>query len=96
MKKLAILFTGATALALSACGGANDSAADDAADTTTVVHEDVPVTTETTVVNDADSTDGAAPDTVTVDKNGVKVDVDSNGTAVKADSKGGSISVSDR
>jgi ABC-type glycerol-3-phosphate transport system substrate-binding protein len=96
MKKLAFLFTGAAALALSACGGANDSAADDTAENAMVEQAPAPTVTETTVVRDADGTDSSAPDTVTVGKDGVKVDVDSNGTRVKADSDGGSVSVSDR
>jgi archaellum component FlaG (FlaF/FlaG flagellin family) len=92
MKTFAILFTGAAALALSACGSADKPA--DAPDVT-VVEDGEPVVTETTVVRDADGTDNSAPDTVTVGTDGVKVDVDSNNTRVKADQDGASVSVSD-
>ena len=93
MKKLAILFAGTAAFALSACGGSDT--ADNPADVT-VVEDGEPAVTETTVVRDADGVDNADPDTVTVGADGVKVDVDSNGTKVKADTKGdASVSVSD-
>lgn len=94
MKTLAFLFTGAAALMLSACGGANDSAADDTADTTVQNEAPVPTVTETAIVQDADRVDSSAPDTVSVGPDGVKVDVDSNGTRVQADSDGGSVKVS--
>lgn len=95
MKKLAFVFTGAAAVALSACGGANDSAADDTADSAMVADAPAPTVTETTVVRDADGNDSPEPDRVTVGPDGVKVDVDSNGTRVQADSDGGSVTVSD-
>lgn len=93
MKTLAFLFTGA-ALVLSACGGANESAADETADSAVADYQ-APVATETTVVRDSDRNDSSAPDTVSVGPDGVKVDVDSNGTRVQADSDGGSVKVSD-
>lgn len=95
MKKLAILFTCSAALALSACGGANDSAADDTADATVREEAPVPTVTETAIVQDSDGVDSSAPDSVSVGPDGVKVDVDSNGTRVQADRNGGSVKVSD-
>jgi hypothetical protein len=97
MKMLAFLFTGTAALALSACGGANDSAADDTADTTVVVPDEVPAptVTETAIVRDTDGADSSDPDSVTVGPDGVKVDIDSNGTRVQADSDSGSVTVSE-
>jgi hypothetical protein len=91
MKKLAILFAGAAAFALSACG----SPEDDAADVTVVEDAEAPTVTETTVVRDGDGTDNADPDTVTVGTDGVEVDVDSNNTRVQADEDGASVTVSD-
>ena len=83
MKKLAFLFAGAAALALTACG----DAADDEADTAVVETETTvpaPVVTETTVVEGAgDTVDG--DDSVTVDEEGVEVDIDENGAEVEAD-----------
>ena len=81
MKKIAFLFAGATAFALSACG----DAADDEADTAVVETETTvpaPAVTETTVVGEAD-VDG--DDSVTVDEDGVEVDVDEDGADVEAD-----------
>lgn len=76
MKKLAFLFTGAAALALSACG----DTADDAEDTTVVETETVepvpvpaPTVTETsTTVVDENADDGTD----------VEVDVDEDGGSV--------------
>jgi hypothetical protein len=93
MKKLAILFAGTAAFALSACGGSD--AAEDAADVTVVEDAEAPTVTETTVVRDADGVDNADPDTVTVGSDGVKVDVDSNNTRVKASEDGASVTVKD-
>jgi ABC-type glycerol-3-phosphate transport system substrate-binding protein len=88
MKTLATLLTGAAALALSACGSADDKAAD-APDVTVVEDgEPVPVVTETTVVRDS-----AEGDRVSVDANGVNVDVKDGNTRVKAGENGASVSV---
>jgi hypothetical protein len=95
MKTLAFLFTAATALTLTACGGANDSAADDTADATMREEAPVPTVTETAIVQDADGVDSSAPDSVSISPDGVKVDVDSNGTRVQADSDSGSVTVSE-
>jgi hypothetical protein len=79
MKTLAFLFTGAAALALSACGDA-----DDAADDTTVVETETtvpPAVDQTTVIEtDGDRDD----DRVTVNEDGVEVEVDDGDTEVEA------------
>lgn len=90
MKTFAILFTGAAALALSACGNADDTAAD-APDVTVVEDgEPVPTVTETTVIDG-----NADTDRVSVDANGVNVDVKDGNTRVKAGEDGASVSVTD-
>ena len=81
MKKFPILFAGAAALALSACG---DS--DEGADETTVVEAaPAPAVTETAVVETDATDDTAGDDSVTVNKDGVDVDVNDGDTQVKAD-----------
>lgn len=91
MKTLAILFTGAAALALSACGSPEDSAAADAPDVTVVEDgEPVPTVTETAAVEE-----GSGVDSVSVDANGVNVDIKDGDTQVKAGDDGASVTVSD-
>ena len=77
MKKFPLL-TGAAALALAACGDA-----DDAADDTTIVENEAPApaVTETAVVGVPTEGD----DSVTVGEDGVEVDVDDGDTRIKAD-----------
>ena len=72
MKKIAFIFAGVAAMALSACSDADD-AADDAAI----------VETETTTV--VDDTEPAADDTVSVSEDGVEVDINDGDTSVEAD-----------
>jgi hypothetical protein len=81
MKKFTILFAGAAALALSACG---DS--DEGADETAVVETNpAPTVTETAVV-ETDATDQTAgDDSVSVGEDGVDVNVNDGDTEVKAD-----------
>lgn len=92
MKTPAILFTGAAALALCACGGgAEETPADGETDVTVIEENDAaPVATETTVVREVDG-----DDSVTVSDDGVTVDVDSDNTWVRADEDGASVTVSE-
>jgi hypothetical protein len=81
MKIFTALLTGAAALALAACGDA-----DDAADDTTIVENEAPApaVTETAVVGvPTEDTDG--DDSVTVNEDGVEVDVDDGDTRIEAD-----------
>jgi methyl coenzyme M reductase beta subunit len=90
MKTLAFLFTGAAALALSACGGTEETPTDGETDVTVIEENDaVPVATETVEVDSDD------PDSVTVSEDGVSVDVDSDNTRVRADEDGASVTVSE-
>lgn len=83
MKKIAFLFAGSAALALAACGGA-----DDATDDTTVVETETvapaPAVTETAVVG-ADGTDAGGDDSVTIGEDGVDVHAGDGDTSVQAD-----------
>jgi hypothetical protein len=78
MKKFTALLTGAAALALAACGDA-----DDAADDTTIVETEVPApaVTETAVVG----VPAEGDDSVTVGEDGVEVDIDDGDTEIEAD-----------
>lgn len=77
MKKLAPLFVGSIAMALAACGEADDTMI---VETETTEPAPAVTATETTFIErDADR------DSVTVDRDGVQVDVDSDGTSIRAD-----------
>ena len=83
MKTIAFLFAGVAALALSACGDA-----DDAADDTTVVETETvapaPAVTETVVV-ETDGTDASGDDSVSVSADGLEVNVRDGDTSIRAD-----------
>ena len=82
MKKIAFVFAGVAAMALSACGDADD-AADEAAVVETETTVPPPVVTETTTV--VEDTEPTADDTVSVSEEGLEVDVDDGDTSVEAD-----------
>jgi len=80
MKKLALLLAGSTAMALAACGDADD---------TTIVKTETVEPAPTVTATERTSTTvierDADRDSVTVGRDGVQVDVDSNGTSIRAD-----------